>query len=153
MHEKLNQLSEIVSSPTKITLKSEKSIVDLGKMNIQNVDPEITLSSLIYQFRKARNKASPSQQADYVRKEAICHYNLGVYYLKKGQIEDALAEFLNAYKLQPQDSDTLYNIGLIYRYYLYDYERAKFFLTKYLELNPPPQDADKVREILSSIEE
>ena len=76
-----------------------------------------------------------------------------MYYLKKERVEDALKEFLNAYKLQPRDPDTLYNIGLIYRYYLYDYDKARVFLNKYLELNPPSREVEKVKEILAEIEE
>jgi len=117
-------------------------------MKVKDTGPEVTLSSLIYQFRKMGENAPKEEKRVYLRKEAFAHYNLGVYYLKQDNYQGALDEFLKAHKILPGDTDTLYNIGLIYRYYIYDYGKAKSYFKKYLELAADARDKEKVKKLL-----
>jgi tetratricopeptide (TPR) repeat protein len=76
---------------------------------------------------------------------------LGVHYLRQERYEDALDEFLKALKLIPDDPDTIYNIALIYRYYLLDYDKAKLYFKKYLEVNPNAPDRESVEQMLKEL--
>ena len=51
----------------------------------------------------------------------------------------------------PDDGDTNYNIALIYRYYLYDYDKAKKYFKKYLDLNPDAPEKESIEEFLGKL--
>ena len=148
---KISTLSRVFDKSDKRDIKSEKSVIDLGSMKIDNIEPEIVLTSLIYQLKKSRENVPEVEQRLYLEKEAAVHYNLGVYYLKNDRFKESLDEFLKSYEIISSDADTVYNIGLIYRYYIYDYDKARYYFTQYLELRPRSKDRKDVKNMLREI--
>ena len=151
LQNKIGSLDDLFSESKQEGAKDEKSIVDLGSMKIDKVEPEVALTSLIYQLKNSQEYLSKEEQELCLEKEAILHYNLGVYYLKNDRFKEALDEFLQGYEITPDDSDTVYNIGLIYRYYIYDYDKARHYFARYLKLNPRSKDRKTVEKILEEI--
>ncbi|MDD5614412.1 MAG: hypothetical protein PHQ54_05015, partial [Candidatus Omnitrophica bacterium] len=151
LQNKISALSRVFEDKEVADLKNEKSVVDLGSMKVIDSEPEIALSSLIYQLRKSMDNATEQEKQEYLKKEAVLHYNLGVYYLRNDRFKDALDEFFKSYQLTPDDPDTLYNIGLIYRYYIYDYDKAKDYLQRYLKLRPKSEDRKKAEAIIKEM--
>ncbi len=151
LQHKMSSLNGVFDKSEKSDIKNEKSIVDLGSMKIDKIEPEIALTSLIYQLKKNRELVSEAEQGPYLEKEAAVHYNLGVYYLKNDRFKEALDEFLKSYEIISEDADTVYNIGLIYRYYIYDYDKARNYFTQYLKLKPKSKDRKDVEKILKEI--
>ncbi len=151
LQDKIGSIDHIFSESEKEMPKAKKAVVDLGSMKIDNVEPEIALTSMIYQLKKSGEYLSQEEQAPYLKREALLHYNLGVYYLKNDRFKEALDEFLESYGIIPDDPDTVYNIGLIYRYYIYDYEKARDYFTQYLKLNPASKDSKVIEKILKEI--
>ncbi len=148
LQKKITSLDQILDNSKTPEVKDAKSVIDLGKMKVKDAGPEVTLSSLIYQFRKMGENAPEEEKHAYLRKEAFTHYNLGVYYLKQDNYQGALGEFLKAHEILPEDTDAIYNIALIYRYYIYDYDKARYYFKKYLELAADARDKEKVKELL-----
>gem|GEM_PF-1543921 len=151
LQHKISVLGDVLDKSDRGDIKNEKSVVDLGSMKIDKIEPEVALTSLIYQLRKSREHASGGEQELYLEKEAAAHYNLGVYYLKNNRFKEALDEFLKSHGIISDDADTVYNIGLIYRYYIYDYDKARYYFTRYLKLKPKSKDRKDVENILKEI--
>ncbi|MDP8215701.1 MAG: tetratricopeptide repeat protein [Candidatus Kaelpia imicola] len=151
LQHKISALSSVFDESGKGDIKNEKSVVDLGSMKIDKIEPEVVLTSLIYQLKRSRESASKGEQRLYLEKEAAVHYNLGVYYLKNDRFKEALDEFLKSYEIIPDDADTVYNIGLVYRYYIYDYDKARHYFTQYLKLKPKSKDRKDVENMLREI--
>jgi len=80
------------------------------------------------------------------------HYNVAVVYTREGRFEEAKEEYLKALKLDPNDADVHYNLGVLYDDYLDDKESAALHYRKYLLLKPHAADVDQVKDWLMKIE-
>ncbi len=76
------------------------------------------------------------------------HYNLGNFFFKSGQYEQALSEYKIALRYLPNDTDICYNLAVIYDYYIKDAEKAKFYYSKYLGKTPRSKDSLAVKSRL-----
>lgn len=63
------------------------------------------------------------------------YIRLGLIYVEKGQFAEALGMFQNAYRINPEDIDVLYNLGAA-SYDLADYPQTINFWQKLLAINP-----------------
>ncbi len=72
----------------------------------------------------------------------------GVMFRRIGWYEKAIENFNKANQLNPKHLQSLYNLGLVYRDDLMDKEKAKEAWTKYLEVAPPGQNAERVRTMI-----
>jgi len=68
--------------------------------------------------------------------DATVRLMYGVYLSRTGKVDRALEQFQDAHKLQPDNANTNYNLGLIY-FEKKDYERAKTHAKKAYELGFP----------------
>jgi tetratricopeptide (TPR) repeat protein len=67
-----------------------------------------------------------------------------VIYAREGRADDAEREYLNALRIDPNDADVHFNLGILYEEEKRDRHRAIRHYTKYLKLNPYGPDAEKV---------
>lgn len=87
-----------------------------------------------------------------MRENADMHYNLGTIFLKNKQYKEAIKEYQRVLELRPNDSETHYNLGVLYDDYLRDREKALYHYQKYLAINPKSADAKKVETYILSLE-
>jgi len=108
-----------------------------------------------HSFRSNKSNKKPKYDAECFFKraamvfpsEASTYLTWGLYYFRKGKYQQALEKFLNADKLAPNSSETLYNIGLTY-VYLEDLDNSKKFATKAYALGYPLDGLkNKIKEL------
>jgi len=76
-----------------------------------------------------------------LQKQARGHYELGLAYMEKGRVEEALEELLRAQEINPYDAEVQNALGLVY----YSKERFEKSITHYqraLEIDPLYSDAN-----------
>jgi tetratricopeptide (TPR) repeat protein len=78
-------------------------------------------------------------------------YLAGEAAFKVGRFEDALKEYTAAYELQPHP-DLLFNIAQCHRN-LANYDRAIFFLERYLEEAKSIPDRERIEELIYDLEQ
>jgi Tfp pilus assembly protein PilF len=71
------------------------------------------------------------------------HFDLAGILEKQAKTDDALAEYRRAADLSPGDAETQYNIGAILLREKQDYDQAKIYLGRAVELNPDHSQAIK----------
>lgn len=76
----------------------------------------------------------------------------GVMFRQLGWFDKALENFNKANQVDPRHIQSLYNIGVVYRYDLNDFINAKAAWKKYLELSPTGPGADKIRQELLTMD-
>ncbi|MCF6179789.1 MAG: tetratricopeptide repeat protein [Geopsychrobacter sp.] len=76
----------------------------------------------------------------------------GVMYRRFGWYDKAVENFTKANKLKPDHKQSLFNLGIVYRDDLQDTVKAKEAWTRYLEIAPEGEGADKVRTMLDHME-
>lgn len=73
----------------------------------------------------------------------------GVMFRRIGWFDKAIENFNKANQLNPKHLQSLYNLGIVYRDDLMDKEKAKQAWTKYLEVAPAGQNAERVRTMIN----
>jgi tetratricopeptide (TPR) repeat protein len=74
------------------------------------------------------------------------HYNLAVVFEKNGMYEDAEREYLKCLKIDPNDADVHYNLGILYDDKLNNNAKAIEHYNSFLKLRPIGKDAQLVRQ-------
>ncbi len=69
-----------------------------------------------------------------LKENAVLHYNLGVFHVQKQEYSEAIYEFEKVLELNPDDSATHYNLGVIYAEYLGNRPKAIAHFNHYLML-------------------
>lgn len=75
----------------------------------------------------------------------------GVMYRRLGWFDKAIKNFEEAYSLNPNHQQSLYNLGIVYRYDLQDFPKAVEAWEKFLSINPGGSGAAQVRAELESL--
>lgn len=75
----------------------------------------------------------------------------GVMFRKVGWFDKAVANFEKASKVDPTHAQSLFNLGVVYRYDLQDFAKAKEAWERYLKINSSGKGADQVRAELDFI--
>ncbi len=135
--------------------------------------PANSLGSFAAEIRELQNivKSDPDNRAAWVRlgnlyfdtdqyMEAIDAYtraleldpndpdvitDRAIMYRRIGDFEKAASEFRRAAELDPRHLNSVLNLGVVLRYDLNDLEGALKAWQMYLERNPPPEMAEKIR--------
>ncbi len=76
----------------------------------------------------------------------------GVMYRRIGWFDKSIANFKKANELNPRHVNALFNMGIVYNQDLGDKVKAKEAWTRYLEITPSGQGADKVRTMIDHME-
>jgi tetratricopeptide (TPR) repeat protein len=84
-----------------------------------------------------------------VKRTALMHYNLGVFYTQNREFQRALAEFEKAVELSPEDSASHFNLGYIYAEHLQNRPKAVEHFKQFLKLaKRDDKDADWVKRYI-----
>lgn len=75
----------------------------------------------------------------------------GVMFRKVGWFDKAVAAFEAAAKIDTNHAQSLFNLGIVYRYDLQDFNKAKSTWERYLTINPSGPGSDQVRAELDFI--
>lgn len=75
----------------------------------------------------------------------------GVMYRRLGWFDKAISNFEKAHRLNPNHQQSLYNLGIVYRYDLQDIPKAIEAWEKFLELNPTGPGAAQIRAELDQM--
>jgi Tfp pilus assembly protein PilF len=75
----------------------------------------------------------------------------GVMFRRLGWFDRAEENFLKANELNPGHAQSLYNLGVVYRYDLQDFSRAREIWTRYLQINPSGPGSDNIRRELQAL--
>ncbi len=78
-------------------------------------------------------------------KDADILTDQGVMFRRVGWYDKAIANFKKASELVPSHQQSLYNLGIVYRYDLKDFPQAVTAWEKLLAINPSAPGADQVR--------
>lgn len=90
--------------------------------------------------REELDMVSSRLENDSVEKERLrqengkIHFNLGTIFFEKGDYERATYEFERALILMPNDTDAMYNLAVIYDYYVKDPIKAKQYYQNYTNM-------------------
>ena len=71
---------------------------------------------------------------------------------RMGTYERAIQNFSKANEIDPTHAISLFNLGIVYRYDLKDFEKAQAAWTKYLEVNPNGAGSERVRQELEFLQ-
>ena len=69
----------------------------------------------------------------------------GIMYRRVGWFDKATKNFVKAGEIDPNHQQSLYNLGIVYRYDLQDYPKAIEVWEKFVAINPGTPGADQVR--------
>lgn len=75
----------------------------------------------------------------------------GVMFRRLGWFDRAIENFTRANEINPAHATSVYNLGVVYRYDLQDFDKAKAAWTRFLEINPTGPGSDRVRQDLDSM--
>jgi len=75
----------------------------------------------------------------------------GVMFRRLGWFDRAEENFIKANELNPAHAQSLYNLGVVYRYDLQDVNRAREVWTRYLQINSSGPGADNIRRELEAL--
>ena len=75
----------------------------------------------------------------------------GIMFRQVGWFDKAIENFQKANDLNPSHLQSLYNMGVVYRYDLQNFDKARQVWSHYLELNPSGPGADQVRRELAAL--
>lgn len=76
----------------------------------------------------------------------------GIMFRQLGWYDRAIENFTKANEIAPSHFQSLYNLGIVYRYDLQDFAKAKEAWSRYLELNPVGPGPDQIRAELEFLE-
>jgi len=76
----------------------------------------------------------------------------GIMFRRMGWFDRAIENFNKAATVDPGHAQSLYNLGIVYRYDLQDFVKAKEVWGRYLALNPSGPAAEQVRSEMEFME-
>lgn len=75
----------------------------------------------------------------------------GVMFRDMGWFDRAEENFIKANEINPAHAQSLFNLGVVYRYDMNDANRAREAWTRYLQVNPSGPGSEKIRAELESL--
>jgi tetratricopeptide (TPR) repeat protein len=68
-----------------------------------------------------------------------------------GWYDRAIQSFTKAHEINPAHATSYYNLGVVYRYDLQDFDKARQAWTRFLEINPAGPGSNRVRQDLQAM--
>ena len=130
----INMLKEMVSNDP----KNRGAWVQLGNNYFDSDQPMLAVDA--YNKALALAPDDPAVLTDQ-----------GVMFRRLGWYDKAVENFKRAIKVDPTFKQSLYNMGVVYRYDLKNFAKAKQVWERFLKLDPNGPSADTVRKELAFI--
>ncbi len=120
-------------------LQNEIALLKKDKEKLQAEAPSLKIADL------ATNTIYKSEMAKLCRE-------LGTAYTKAKLFDLAIEAYLKSLELNPNDAATHYNLGIVYRHFLKDSQKAAYHLKKYLQLNSKSPNRKEVEYLIKMLE-
>lgn len=124
-------------------LTSEKTALEA---RLAKMDAPGGAASAAYARRK--NTISPAN-----KQRLDMHFNLAVAYDKTKMYKAEEREYMECLRLDPQDANVHYNLGILYDDKLKNHAKAIKHYQEYLQLRPMGEDSEQVREWIMHAEQ
>jgi len=125
--------------------EAERLRRQLGEVKERYAEARKSNAILEQRLRRAPKRAAELARENkiLVKRTALMHYNLGVFYTQNKEFERAVKEFEKAVELNPQDAASFFNLGYIYAEHLENRPKAVEHFRQYLKLaQKNDKDAD-----------
>jgi len=149
-----NRLAEEEEKTVELEQELKKAKEELSGLRSSEKDSEqlkrkinrLESEKKIQEIRIEELKETLASNQERLKKEKVLfHYNLGVAYTQAGDYEAAISEYEKALKIDPDDANSHYNLGIIYDDYRKDPQKAIAHYQRFLELNPDFEDYYEVQ--------
>ena len=151
-----NQDKEERDTHVAATVDSQKGIqllVDLLKTEPDNRNAWVQLGNKYFDTDQLMDAVEAYDQALAIdRNDSDVLTDQGIMYRRIGWYQKAIENFLEANKVNPQHTQSLLNLGIVYSFDLEEKERAKEAWLKYLEIDSTSSTADRVRTMIDHME-
>ncbi|MFH1062319.1 MAG: tetratricopeptide repeat protein [Candidatus Omnitrophota bacterium] len=153
-----NNLKTIQKEVEKSVDQAAKAEATAGVLRDQIKEVKLKYKKSVATNKKLENKINrqPKEYAEIARENkilikrtALMHYNLGVFYTKNKEYPRAISEFEKAIELNPDDPQAYFNLGFIYAEYVEDRPKAIDRFQKFLMLTKKEdEDVDWVKRYI-----
>jgi Flp pilus assembly protein TadD len=133
----------LVAGDAPTALKKANELLVLGAGNYEFAVRFVIARSLAMQGERDSAAAEYNKVLTLKPDLFEAHFDLAGVLEQLGKPDDALAAYRRAAELKPTDAETQYNIGAILLREKQDYDQAKTYLAKAVELNPAHSQAIK----------
>lgn len=100
----------------------------------------------------AQNQPAPSAAPQYNPMRAVHDVEVGKFYMKRGDVDGAIARFKDAMQYKPNYAEPCLQLGQAYEK-KNDPARAVDYYQRYLKILPDTPESKKVRERIAKLEE
>ncbi len=122
------------------------------KENPDNTDALVALGDLYFENNQVYEGLKVFKKAEKLAPESVHIQNdLGILYQKTGKYDLAIEKFRTALRLDPAHLNSLFYIGMIYRYNKGDNKKALAVFEELLSKNPEPRIAKMAAEEVKKI--
>lgn len=163
--EQSQEISRLENNIKQLQKEVEKSVDKVAKAETTAVVLSDQIKEVTSKYKKAlgTNKKleskinrQPKQYAEIARENkvlikrtALMHYNLGVFYTKSKEYNRAISEFEKSIELNPEDPQAYFNLGFIYAEYFEDRPKSIDRFQKFLLLTKKEdEDVDWVKRYI-----
>ncbi len=114
---------------------------------------EILVKKQTYSAEKVKRLENRIKAIDktFKKQKAVFHYNLAVAYTKAGLYVEAISAYEKSLSIDQNNADANYNLGLLYKNLKKEWDKAKVYLLRYLELKPNADDKGEVKEWIEKL--
>ena len=137
-------------------LVKAETVVDVTKDQVRELKQKYRKAVVANRVLEKKIERLPKEYAEIARENkvllkrtALMHYNLGVFYSKNKEYPRAIAEFEKTIELNPQDALAYFNLGFIYAEHYVDRKKAIARFQEYLKLaKKDDKDIDWVKRYI-----
>ncbi len=163
--ERKKENSRLIGEIKRLKRKQEKledelvkaeTVVDVTKDQVQELKLKYSNALRTNKVLEKKLERLPREYAEIARENkvlikrtALMHYNLGVFYTKNKEYARAVAEFEKTIELNPEDALAYFNLGFIYAEHYVDRKKAIERFQQYLKLaKKDDKDVDWVKRYI-----
>jgi len=156
LEDEKNRLKEAVKkSQDNITSKEAelqrmKEKIKEAEEKIARKDSEISEKEES-ELKNLKNKNKELEDT-LIKERALYHYNLAVAFTRAGLFDDALDEYEESLKFDPNNADAQYNMGVLYGQMDNAHDKAVICYQKYLDLSPDAEDRDEIIAVINKLQ-
>lgn len=140
LNEKIKRLQEKTNAADNALAKAEAN-AEVFRQQVKELKGKYNKALTQNKVFEKKLEKQPREYAEIARENkilikrtALMHYNLGVFYTKNKEHSRAISEFEKAIELNPEDAYAYFNLGYIYAEYYVDRPKAIECFIKYINL-------------------
>ena len=150
LDDKLRKAQRIIENKVADLQRSNKK---LEEMENETIKEKNSLNEKLVNEKKDLQDKLASLEVTLQKEKAQYYYNLGVAYANAKLYDEAIGAYEKSLKIEDNNVDAHYNVGLLYDNLQQDPEKAIFHFQKYLELKPDADDKDEVKEWINRLKQ